>query len=171
MIKDYFTPSSAIELEVRKLVDLVRDIRSQQQYLRVSTHREMRMNLIDLHQEREVNFREISEATNSSVIWWSALQTIVLVGAGVWQIYQLKTIFNAKKWDQESLNLVRPSVNGIFQNPTSCDKRVSVAACAWMIYIQFVGYQSDQHLAKVRRQKLQEFFKKMLANLLGWVSA
>mmetsp|Transcript_25253 Transcript_25253/g.60772 ORF Transcript_25253/g.60772 Transcript_25253/m.60772 type:complete len:224 (-) Transcript_25253:283-954(-) len=74
---------SAIELEVRKLIDLVRDIRAQQQYLR----------------EREAGFREVSEATNSSVMWWSMLQTVVLVGAGAWQVFQLKTIFNAKKWD------------------------------------------------------------------------
>uniref|UniRef100_A0A7S4DEC2 GOLD domain-containing protein n=1 Tax=Lotharella globosa TaxID=91324 RepID=A0A7S4DEC2_9EUKA len=74
---------SAIELEVRKLVDIVRDIRSQQQYLR----------------EREVSFRDISDSTNSSVMWWSFLQTIVLIGSGAWQVYQLKTIFNAKKWD------------------------------------------------------------------------
>eukprot|EP00465_Bigelowiella_longifila_P006397 CAMPEP_0185254252 /NCGR_PEP_ID=MMETSP1359-20130426/2960_1 /TAXON_ID=552665 /ORGANISM="Bigelowiella longifila, Strain CCMP242" /LENGTH=216 /DNA_ID=CAMNT_0027837037 /DNA_START=33 /DNA_END=683 /DNA_ORIENTATION=- len=74
---------SAIELEVRKLVDLVRDIRSQQQYLR----------------EREVNFRQISESTNSSVMWWSVLQSFVLIGSGVWQVIQLKTMFNAKKWD------------------------------------------------------------------------
>ncbi|GAB5355547.1 hypothetical protein AAMO2058_000214600 [Amorphochlora amoebiformis] len=74
---------SAIELEVRKLVDLVRDIRSQQQYLR----------------EREVSFRDVSDSTNSSVLYWSLLQFVVLIASGVWQVYQLKTIFNSKKWD------------------------------------------------------------------------
>ncbi len=74
---------SAIELEVRKLIDTVRDIRRQQSYLRA----------------REATFRDTSEATNSSVVWWSVIQTIVLVISGYWQVHQLKAIFKVRKWD------------------------------------------------------------------------
>lgn len=47
--------------------------------------------------EREVAFRRTSESTHARVQWWSVLQTVVLVGAGVWQIQHLKAFFRGKK--------------------------------------------------------------------------
>lgn len=72
---------SAIEVEIRKLNDKVKAIRSEQHYQRV----------------REEVFRNTSESTNSRVMWWSIFQTVVLVGSGVWQILHLKRFFQQKK--------------------------------------------------------------------------
>jgi len=72
---------SAIEVSARKLIDRVRDIRSEQDYQR----------------KREVTFRNTSESTNSRVTWWSVIQTLILVSTGLWQITHLKNFFKAKK--------------------------------------------------------------------------
>jgi len=72
---------SAIEVEIRKLNDKIRGIRSEQAYQR----------------EREEAFRNTSESTNARVMWWSILQTIVLLVSGVWQIQRLKAFFKLKK--------------------------------------------------------------------------
>ena len=39
------------------------------------------------------NFR----STNSRVLWWSILQTLVLIGAAIWQVRHMRTFFEAKK--------------------------------------------------------------------------
>jgi len=70
-----------LEVEVRRLVDRVRDIRAEQNYQR----------------SREVEFRDTSESTNSRVVWWSILQTVILVATGLWQVTHLKQFFKAKK--------------------------------------------------------------------------
>jgi hypothetical protein len=44
-------------------------------------------------QDREEAFRNTSESTNARVMWWSILQTIVLLVSGVWQINRLKKFF------------------------------------------------------------------------------
>jgi len=72
---------SAIEVSVRKLIDRVRDIRSEQDYQR----------------KREATFRNTSESTNGRVTWWSVIQTLILVSTGLWQITHLKNFFKAKK--------------------------------------------------------------------------
>jgi len=72
---------SEIEVEVKKLIDRVRDIRSEQNYQR----------------SREMEFRDTSESTNSRVVWWSILQTAILVATGLWQVTHLKQFFKAKK--------------------------------------------------------------------------
>jgi hypothetical protein len=72
---------SEIEIEVKKLIDRVRDIRSEQNYQR----------------SREMEFRDTSESTNSRVVWWSILQTAILVATGLWQVTHLKQFFKAKK--------------------------------------------------------------------------
>jgi hypothetical protein len=41
--------------------------------------------------------RNTSESTNSRVMWWSLLQTIVLIGSGLYQIRHLQTFFKKKK--------------------------------------------------------------------------
>ncbi|PWY98242.1 hypothetical protein BCV70DRAFT_193660 [Testicularia cyperi] len=66
---------------VRDLNAKLRDIRKEQQYQR----------------EREAQFRDLSELTNSRAMWWSALQLFTLLGACVWQLRHLRGFFEDKK--------------------------------------------------------------------------
>ncbi|XP_040300188.1 transmembrane emp24 domain-containing protein 9-like isoform X2 [Prionailurus bengalensis] len=50
-----------------------------------------------VEQWREERFRQTSESTNQRVLWWSILQTFILVATGVWQMQHLKSFFKAKK--------------------------------------------------------------------------
>ena len=72
---------AAIEVEVRKLNDKIRSIRAEQDYQRA----------------REERFRDTSESTNSRVLWWSVIQTLVLLLAGGYQLFNLKGFFKSKK--------------------------------------------------------------------------
>jgi len=72
---------SAIEVQVRRLNDRIRDIRAEQNYQR----------------NREAAFRNTSESTNARVMWWSIIQTAILVATGLWQITHLKNFFKTKK--------------------------------------------------------------------------
>ena len=38
-----------------------------------------------------------NESTNSRVLWFSVLEAVVLVGMGLWQVYQLRTFFEKKR--------------------------------------------------------------------------
>lgn len=68
-------------MQVRRLNDKLKDITKEQQYQR----------------QREVTFRDMSEATNARVQWWSIFQTVVMLAAGVYQIVHLKAFFQHKK--------------------------------------------------------------------------
>uniref|UniRef100_A0A8C2NRZ3 GOLD domain-containing protein n=1 Tax=Capra hircus TaxID=9925 RepID=A0A8C2NRZ3_CAPHI len=46
---------------------------------------------------REEHFRQTSKSTNQRVLWWSILQTLILVATGTWQMQRLKSFFKAKK--------------------------------------------------------------------------
>jgi p24 family protein alpha len=46
---------------------------------------------------RETSFRNTSESTNDRVKWWSILQTVVMVVAGLWQIFHIKRFLKNKK--------------------------------------------------------------------------
>jgi hypothetical protein len=72
---------SVLEITIRRLNDRVKDIRAEQNYQR----------------NREISFRNTSESTNSRVMWWAVIQTVILVGTGLWQITHLKNFFKAKK--------------------------------------------------------------------------
>jgi len=72
---------SALEVEVRRLNDKMKDILKEQSYQR----------------ERETSFRDTSESTNSRVQWWSIFQTVVMLVAGLWQIWHLKSFLKNKK--------------------------------------------------------------------------
>ena len=72
---------SAIEVEVRKLNDKLRAISKEQEY----------------HKAREIAWRDQSESVNANVMWWSIAQTVVLVGAGLVQLYLLTKFFKSKK--------------------------------------------------------------------------
>lgn len=70
-----------LQLRVRQLLDQVQMIQKEQNYQRY----------------REEKFRMTSETTNQRVLRWSIVQTVVLVGAGIWQMRHLKGFFEAKK--------------------------------------------------------------------------
>lgn len=50
-----------------------------------------------LTQEKEEVFRQISENTNTKVLWWAVVQTCILLSVGFWQMKRLKDFFIAKK--------------------------------------------------------------------------
>lgn len=70
-----------LQLRIRQLLDQVEQITKEQNYQRY----------------REERFRTTSESTNSRVLWWSLIQTVVLLGMGYWQMRHLKSFFQAKK--------------------------------------------------------------------------
>ncbi|NXL88812.1 TMD11 protein, partial [Alectura lathami] len=47
--------------------------------------------------EREEKFRKTSEETNSNILWWAVVQTLILTSIGIWQIKSLRDFFIAKK--------------------------------------------------------------------------
>ncbi|KAM9741023.1 transmembrane emp24 domain-containing protein 11 [Menidia menidia] len=51
----------------------------------------------EYQREKEEVFRQISEETNSKVLWWAVLQTSILLFVGFWQMKRLKDFFIAKK--------------------------------------------------------------------------
>uniref|UniRef100_A0A8C4LZM2 GOLD domain-containing protein n=1 Tax=Equus asinus TaxID=9793 RepID=A0A8C4LZM2_EQUAS len=70
-----------LHLRVQQLVEQVEQIQKEQEYQRW----------------REERFRQTSESTNQRVLWWSILQTFILVAIGIWQMQHLKSFFKAKK--------------------------------------------------------------------------
>ena len=72
---------SELQLRVQQLIDQVTQITKEQNYQRL----------------REERFRSTSESTNSRVLYWSLVQTVVLLSMGVWQMKHLKGFFEAKK--------------------------------------------------------------------------
>jgi len=72
---------SAIEVEIRKLNDKIRNIRGEQDYQKM----------------REVYFRDLHESVNTAVMWWTILQLAILVVSGIWQYTRLKGFFKSKK--------------------------------------------------------------------------
>ncbi|XP_037531500.1 transmembrane emp24 domain-containing protein 11 [Nematolebias whitei] len=51
----------------------------------------------EYHREKEEEFRQVSEETNSKVLWWAVVQTSILLSVGFWQMKRLKDFFIAKK--------------------------------------------------------------------------
>ncbi|KAI6002539.1 membrane protein [Pisolithus marmoratus] len=68
---------SELASKVRDLNQKLEDIRREQQYQR----------------ERESDFRDLSEATNTRAIWYSLMQIVVLVLTCTWQLKHLKRFF------------------------------------------------------------------------------
>ena len=65
---------SEVAAKVRELNVKLEDIRREQQYQR----------------EREADFRNLSELTNSRAVWYSVAQIVVLILTCVWQLRHLK---------------------------------------------------------------------------------
>ncbi|MCO5590233.1 hypothetical protein L7F22_044202 [Adiantum nelumboides] len=72
---------------VQELNDKLRDIRKEQQFQR----------------EREVDFRNASEKTNSRALFWSVVQAVVLVGTCAWQATHLRVSITFCDWDLATL--------------------------------------------------------------------
>lgn len=68
------THVTELSSKLRDLNQKLEDIRREQQYQR----------------EREANFRDLSETTNSKAVWYSVAQIIVLVLTCTWQLRHLK---------------------------------------------------------------------------------
>lgn len=68
---------SELASKVRDLNQKLEDIRREQQYQR----------------EREIDLRNLSEATNSRAVWYSLMQIVVLVLTCTWQLKHLKRFF------------------------------------------------------------------------------
>lgn len=99
-----------LQLRVRQLLDQVEQISKEQNYQRVynnsssfnlknnEKHNVHFSNVLSLIlQYREERFRQTSESTNQRVLWWSLIQTAVLLLMGYWQMRHLKSFFEAKK--------------------------------------------------------------------------
>ncbi|XP_053179656.1 transmembrane emp24 domain-containing protein 11 [Scomber japonicus] len=71
----------SLESNLNHLIDQMTHITRQQEYQR----------------EKEETFRQISEDTNSKVLWWAVVQTSILLSVGFWQMKRLKDFFIAKK--------------------------------------------------------------------------
>ncbi|TFK71616.1 hypothetical protein BDN72DRAFT_793546 [Pluteus cervinus] len=72
---------SDLASKIRDLNQKLEDIRREQQYQR----------------EREADYRDLSENTNSRAVWYSLAQITVLVGTCVWQLRHLKGFFEDRK--------------------------------------------------------------------------
>ncbi|EPQ56371.1 hypothetical protein GLOTRDRAFT_115647 [Gloeophyllum trabeum ATCC 11539] len=72
---------SELAAKVRDLNNKLEDIRREQQYQR----------------EREADFRDLSEETNSKAVWYSLLQIAVLIGTCAWQLRHLRRFFEDRK--------------------------------------------------------------------------
>lgn len=85
-----------------KMSDLnkrLNDIRKEQQYQR----------------EREAEFRDLSEATNSRAVWWSVIQLCVLFGACAWQLRHLK-VSRARIRQHSEITLLIVGAFTLFRN-------------------------------------------------------
>ncbi|KAJ3484889.1 hypothetical protein NLI96_g5330 [Meripilus lineatus] len=72
---------SELSAKLRDLNQKLEDIRREQQYQR----------------EREANFRDLSELTNSRAVWYSMAQILVLVLTCGWQLRHLRRFFEDRK--------------------------------------------------------------------------
>ncbi|KAI9256503.1 emp24/gp25L/p24 family/GOLD-domain-containing protein [Phascolomyces articulosus] len=78
---DHKETLSAMAMRIHELNQRVQDIRREQSFQR----------------EREAEFRDQSELTNSRVVWWTIMQLVVLGAICVWQMRHYKHFFVAKK--------------------------------------------------------------------------
>jgi p24 family protein alpha len=72
---------SAIEIEVRKLNDKLKQIRQEQEF----------------QSTREILFRDTSESTNARVMWWAIAECAILLAVGAWQFMVMRKFFKSKK--------------------------------------------------------------------------
>lgn len=92
---------SDIVQRVKDLNGRLHDIRREQIYQRVRTLCQSKSViahlLIFLYQERESEFRDQSETTNSRVVRWTLIQLAVLSATCAWQLSHLRSFFIKQK--------------------------------------------------------------------------
>ncbi|KAL7008151.1 vesicle coat component [Cystobasidiomycetes sp. EMM_F5] len=71
---------SGLEVEMRKLEGVVKEIVDELNYLK----------------KREARMRDTNESTNERVWWFSILTMAILVALGIWQILYLRSYFKRK---------------------------------------------------------------------------
>ncbi|NWS49989.1 TMD11 protein, partial [Probosciger aterrimus] len=70
-----------LNIRLEHLIEQIHHVSKQQNYER----------------EREEKFRKTSEATNSNIVWWAIVQTLILISIGIWQTKSLRDFFISKK--------------------------------------------------------------------------
>ncbi|KAM9237061.1 transmembrane emp24 domain-containing protein 11-like [Leptosomus discolor] len=70
-----------VNLRLEHLIEQINHVTKEQNYER----------------EREEKFRKTSEETNSNILWWAIVQTLILISIGIWQIKSLRDFFISKK--------------------------------------------------------------------------
>ena len=93
---------SDIVKKVRDLNGRLNDIKREQVFMRVSSSVIWRLSRSTLanttaHQEREAEFRDQSEMTNSRVVRWTLIQLAVLGVTCAWQLSHLRSFFIKQK--------------------------------------------------------------------------
>jgi len=99
------TDKGKIQDIVQKVKDLnarLQDIRREQVFQRVSRRDVLRLcvlviNVLCFLQEREAEFRDQSETTNSRVVRWTIVQLVVLGVTCAWQLSHLRAFFIKQK--------------------------------------------------------------------------
>ncbi|KAL3897189.1 MAG: hypothetical protein SGCHY_003588 [Lobulomycetales sp.] len=71
----------ALEKEINALSDGLRAMKDEQAYMVV----------------REATHRMTAKSTKSRIVWWSLLETVVLIGVCLFQVYYLKRFFEVKR--------------------------------------------------------------------------
>ncbi|RUP44958.1 hypothetical protein BC936DRAFT_148795 [Jimgerdemannia flammicorona] len=70
-----------LKREIRELADSMSSVKDEQEYIVI----------------RERQHRDTAESTNSRVVWWSLLQTVLLIAVCLWQVFYLKRFFEVKR--------------------------------------------------------------------------
>jgi hypothetical protein len=84
--------------KVETLVQKVKDLNSRLQDVRRELHRKARVRaMLTSTQEREAEFRDQSEHTNSRVVRWTLIQLVILAVTCVWQLSHLRAFFIKQK--------------------------------------------------------------------------
>ena len=97
------TDKDKVETLVQKVRDLnsrLQDVRREQVFQRVwqrLLHSRHVRTLLIFSQEREAEFRDQSETTNSRVVRWTMIQLVVLGVTCAWQLSHLRAFFIKQK--------------------------------------------------------------------------
>lgn len=75
------SPQDPLEAEVRKLSDILSQVKDEQSYIVV----------------RERTHRNTAESTNSRVKWWNVFIMVVVIGESVFQVWWLRRFFEVKR--------------------------------------------------------------------------
>ncbi|XP_064275033.1 transmembrane emp24 domain-containing protein 11-like isoform X3 [Passer domesticus] len=89
-VGEHFLDESAIQAK-----DKVNEVSIRLEHLIEQIHHVTREQ--DYEREREEKFRKTSEETNSNILWWAIVQTLILISVGIWQIKSLRDFFISKK--------------------------------------------------------------------------